>query len=80
MQCPECGDTRYFDTVSGCMVCQAYKDRDDYNAFIDQLQSDVEFPPLLEFLERLKEPVSTSSAVTLDHSDCHVPASEDNDG
>lgn len=52
-------------------------DRLRHNEFIDQLQSDVEFPPLIEFLERLKETVSTSSHVTIDHSGHHVPAAEE---
>lgn len=50
--------------VSVCAWCLREKqevqlmmtDRDRHNAWVQSLQDDVEFDPLIEFLEQLKEP------------------------
>jgi hypothetical protein len=34
----------------------ASKDREAFNQWIEDLQADIEFQPLIDFLERLKEP------------------------
>jgi hypothetical protein len=38
------------------MIADAANDTKEINQFISDLQEDVQFEPLLDFLERLKEP------------------------
>ena len=38
------------------MIADAANDTKEFNQWISDLQEDVEFEPLLDFLERLKEP------------------------